>query len=269
MKIVASMRDSDKSRANREVRKLLGALGGGTEVARTMPLPLDTDLFIQWGYKPTVALKHAMTLDIPYVIVDLGYFDHDRASTFSLSINGFHGMSMANDKVRGMGHRPRLPIRQWRDGGENVIILGQMPLDQSLFGQDIEPWMGRAATAAVEVFGKKVIKRPHPRMLNPWEPQLGPLEETFDSTYVYVSWTSTAAIQTVAAGIPTICAHPGNMAYDVGSDESRIRMPGRETWMHDLSHRQYDFTSVKDVRQGAKYVLSAYDQAEAEQKEIL
>ena len=261
MKIVASMRDSDGSNANQQIRKLVYALGGGTEIKRTLPVPLDTDLFIQWGYKPTVALQSAKELRIPYVIVDLGYFDVTRMQCFSLSINGFHGLSMQYDRVHSLPERPRLQIMPWREDGDEVVILGQMPGDQSLFGQDIDAWMGRAASCAIDVFGRKVVKRPHPKMLNPWEPQLPALEATFDSTYVYVSWTSTAAIQTVAAGIPTITAHPANMAFDLGCGEDRVRMPGREAWMHDLSCRQYDFSSVKDVRQGAKYILKAYDQA--------
>lgn len=261
MKVIYTMRDSNGSHANQALRRLMAYLPG-EEQLRTRSVPKGTELVVQWGFKPTRALVSAMQEGIPYVIVDLGYFDHDRYGTFSISINGFHGTSMSTVDLSNRKPRPVLDIRDWQPEGDKVIVLGQMPLDQSLRGQDIDAWMGRAASEAVEVFKLPVQKRPHPKMLNPWEPRMPALENTFEGTHCYISWTSTAAIQTIAAGIPTVCQHPGSMCTKVSTSRiDRVRVPGRHHWMQDLSNRQYGFNSEAELKACAEHIRIQYDAA--------
>ena len=96
MKAYGSLRPSAKSHANVIMRALLGRLGGKF-VLRTEVVPDDATLFLQWGFKKTNALVSAILAKIPYVIIDLGYFDDTRYERFSVSINGLHGMGMPVD----------------------------------------------------------------------------------------------------------------------------------------------------------------------------
>lgn len=260
MNVVGFQRDSEKSAANRNVAELVKRLDGSF-VRRESSCPVSADLVIQWGFKQTVGLMSAIAFGIPYVIIDLGYWGN-RYKNFSVSFNGFHGTSARDDLVSGRSPRARPRVQDWRSGkGENVLVVGQMPNDQSLRGQDIDAWMGRTAPAAAQAFGKPVIKRPHPKMLNPWEPSLPPIADALKDAYCCVTWTSTAALDAVVAGVPTVAMHKGNIAYPVCAHDFTLRTPdGREEWLHELSWRQWDFTSPAELDRLAEYIKSIYPQ---------
>ena len=264
MKIYGSLRASVGSHANVIVKRLLDRLDGHT-MLRTAPVADDATMLIQWGYKPTEALLTAIRKKIPYVIIDLGYFDPTRLERFSVSINGLHGYGMRVDGLLDLPPRPHPRIQKWREGGDRVIIVGQMPGDASLFGTDIHAWMNRAASAAVDAFGLPVVKRDHPKERNDWEPRVPPLESTFDDTYCYVTYSSTAAVQTVVAGIPTVAIHPSSAAYAMcACDVERVRFPGRELWAHALSHKEYGMLDDAECDAAAEYILRAYPCAAAQ-----
>lgn len=260
MNVIGLQRDSMKSAANRNVHSLVDRLQGGYQ-RRALPVhPKHTDLVVQWGFKPTPGLMSAIGYGIPYVILDLGYIDKGRTTRFSVSLNGFHGKAMRDPKVLDRAPRPAPGYSDWRSGeGSKVIVVGQMPNDQSLRGQDIEAWMGRAAIAASEAFGKPVIKRPHPKMLNPWEEQPEEWEKALDDCYCAVTWTSTAAIQSVLQGVPTVAMHPGSIAYPMAAHDMTLRTPpGRAAWIHEMSWREWDFSCDRDLDRLAAYIVEMY-----------
>jgi hypothetical protein len=262
MKVVGLQRDSARSASYRNVSELVDRLGG-TYQRRELPVhPEKTELVVQWGFKPTVGLMSAIAAGIPYVIIDLGYHDAHRTVRYSVSFNGFNGTSWRDPKVLDRASRPRPDYRDWRSGeGENVLVIGQMPNDQSLRGQDIDAWMGRAAIAASDAFGLPVIKRPHPKMLNPWEPAPEPLEEALDKAYAVVTWTSTVGVGSVLAGVPTIVQHPGSVAYPMAAHDMTLRTPhGREAWLHELSWREWSWGFGADLDRLAAYIVEIYPQ---------
>ena len=264
MKAYGSLRPSHKSHANVIMRALLGRLGGKF-VLRTEVVPDDATLFLQWGFKKTNALVSAILAKIPYVIIDLGYFDDTRYERFSVSINGLHGMGMPVDGVLDLPPRPHPKIEDWKEGGRMVQIIGQMPGDAALRGENIEVWMHHASLQATEAFGKPARKRPHPKMINPWEPSLPALESTFEETYVMVTYTSTVAVQSVLAGVPTVAMHPASSAFAVCSARMKRETPtGREAWVHTLSHGEYSMTDERDLDNAAVYIAKAYPQATRE-----
>jgi hypothetical protein len=260
MKVLGLQRDSPKSAANRATSSLIDRLNGSYQ-RRALPVhPDEPDLVVQWGFKPDPGLLSAISAGIPYLIIDLGYIDNGRAAKFSISFNGFHGTAWSDPKVLDREPRPMPGYSDWRSGeGDKVVVVGQMPNDQSLRGQDINAWMGRAASAARDAFGKPVIKRPHPKMLNPWEPANDPWSTALEEAYAVVTWTSTAAIGSVLAGVPTIAMHPGNMAYKVAAHDMILRTPpGRSEWLHELAWREWDFSSSADLDRLADYIIEVY-----------
>jgi len=265
MNVIAGLRDSPGSHANVVLQRLLDRLGG-TEILREQYFPADGEAYLQWGFKKTPALLSAIESKVPFIIVDMGYFDaFERQARMSISINGLHGTSMKSDFVLDLPPRRHPPVLDYNEEGENVLIIGQMPGDQSLRGQDIDAWMNRAAVEATEVFKKPAHKRPHPNMLNPWEPKPPPLEDVLSNAYVTINWTSTSAIASVLAGIPTVTQHPTNMAFPVCSDRiMRRRAVGREAWVHDIAHRDYNLLDDVDCDTACEYIIKALPQARAE-----
>ena len=263
MRPYINLRKSNGSHANQALRRLADRLDNVGECSRDQVTPLDADLLIQWGFKPTKSLMSAIDRGIPYIIFDLGYFDGGRMGRFSMSYNGFHGTALDVPDVLDRAPRPHPEILDWQEGGRRVIVAGQMPLDQSLRGQDIESWMGRAATEASEVFKLPVHKRVHPKMLNPWEPPPPPLIQDLLDCACLVTWTSTAAVQALVQGVPVVAQHPGSMAFPIASYSMKVRTPpGREGWAHKLSWREWDFNSVTDLKLLAKTITEMYPYAE-------
>ncbi len=263
MKAYGSLRPSEKSHANVIVRSLMARISGKT-MLREHFMPSDATLLIQWGFKKTNALTTAILAKIPYVILDLGYFDGLRYERFSVSINGLHGLGMPVDVSR-RASRPHPVLEDWRDGGEFVQIIGQLAGDSQLRGENTEVWMHHAALKATATFGKPARKRPHPKMINPWEPPLPRLSSTYDDTYVMVTYNSTLAVQSVIAGVPTVAMHLGSPARDVcPARMRRVCSPDREAWLHTLSHREYSMTDPKDMDAAVAYITGAYDKARHE-----
>lgn len=265
MNVVYAVRQNYKLGV-RNMNQALTACLGGLTVPNTTAIADDCDLLIHWGFSKTRALQSAISLKIPFVILDKGYFDPDRRKRISVSFNGHNGLSMAVDGVLDLPPRWHPTIQPWREGGTTVQIIGQVANDASLRGQIMQPWMNRTAIEAVDAYQMKVIKRPHPREVSPWETQQVPLEDTFDDTHVSISWSSTSAVQTVLAGVRSVIMHRASPAYGMGSSSigGSLRMPGRIAWAHELSHRQYDLLDSVDAGECAEYILRGLPQATRE-----
>lgn len=264
MKVALNFRTSRKSAANMIQQRLLDRLNG-TRIEREQWVPADCDMLIQWGAKPTLALRSAFKMKIPFVILDMGYFDAGRINRQSISINGHHGLSMAVPGVEKLSTREHPIIQPWRteDPARYIYVLGQMPGDSSLRGMDIEAWMNRAAGRSIEAYGRKVIKRGHPKELNDWEARLPALDTLYDDAFMFVTYSSTAAVQAVLAGVPCVAEHPSSPAYDVcaAAPDKGIRMPDREQWAHELSHREYALLDDADCDKAVEYILRGYPRA--------
>lgn len=266
MKTYINLRDSQKSHANRALG-MLGAFLDADTVDREKIQPMDCDLLIQWGFKPTVSLLEQIRRGKPYVIFDLGYFDKlglngGRRARFSLSINGFHGTAWRDPVVHRRPQRPAPTFEKWKPAGEGkrVLVCGQMPYDQSLRGHDVDAWQGRAAIEAAEKFGLPVQKRVHPKMLNPWEDPIPPLDRALEDCEVCVTFNSTAGINAILRGVPTVAMHPGSMALPIASPTMEIIRPdsaSRVRWLHELSWREWDWRN-HDLKLLAEYLTETY-----------
>jgi hypothetical protein len=238
------------------------------ECGRWLPVhPDECDLFIQWGYKPTEALLSVIKMRKPFVIMDMGYFDGHRHVQQSVSINGFHGLSMEPEFLPDLSPRRSWELDDWKLDGDTIYIMGQLETDVSLRGQDIDAWMGQAAAQANELFpSKKIIKRPHPRMLNPWEKHtLPPLETVFDDAFLCMTWTSTVAVSCLKHGIPVVAQHPASPVSSLVTPVCRQQTPeGRDRLFHKLDHATYRIRDGCEADLACAYILRAYDQARAE-----
>jgi hypothetical protein len=164
--------------------------------------------------------------------------------------------------------RDGLPrLKPWKTGGEFVYVYGQMQNDRAVRGLNMEAWPTRTAQQASEAYGLPAKIRKHPLSLERWEHQ-PPLIQTFEEQAIAVTWTTSAAIQTVIHGIPTVCMHPANMAApvafsgDVSKDIQPYRVLGRQEWLNDLGWRQY---STLDGMKG--HIIRNFEQARMEARD--
>lgn len=245
------------------VRELVSRLRGEIIPAHG-DIPKRTDLFIRWGMRKAPWEQRAFLEGTVSCCLDRGYFDDRRFETFSISMQGVHGLSMPLDSVLDLPPRPHPELLPWKDDGEFVQILapGWSPGHLRTPDHNLShSWLTDIAVQATEAFGKPAKIRYHPRALPDDFKRQGPLENTFEETFASVSYMSNGAIQTVIAGIPSIVMHPRCPAFSVSSPGMSIIKPDREAWIHDMSHRNYSMRGAKELDRAVEYILLAYEQA--------
>jgi len=262
MKVYGNMRDSHKSAANVIIGGLLATSAlQGKPCSREDHLPADADMLIQWGFKPTPSLKSAVARKIPYVIVDMGYWEGQRDARQSISFNGLHGGGLKIDVLdRPPRYHPEL--QPPRMDGEYVLIIGQLAGDASLRGENPETWMRKTAGKAIALYRRPVILRPHPRMLNPWEPVSEPLEDALENAYACVTHTSTCAVTALRMGVRTVATHWGSPVYGLASMQlSSFHNPGRIARFHRLSWHDYNLADLEERETAGAFIKDSYSQA--------
>jgi hypothetical protein len=256
---------SNQRRGSIQKTQALASRLGGQQIYRKDFTPTDASLLIHWGFKPSNALMSAIEARTPFVILDRGYFDENREQTVSISFNGHHGLSMPVDGVMSSPPRPHPRLQDWRnDDCETILVCGQVDRDASLRGMDSDAWMHRAATDAIAAHKMKVVKRQHPKAIWPPRKNYPTLANALDEAYMVCTYSSTVAVQSVIEGIPTAAYHRASPAYAVCSSDSsaRVRYPGRASWIHDLSYRQYDLSNDADA--ACSYIEMGWQQANLE-----
>ena len=238
---------------------------GGQGISRQDGLPLDAELLIQWGGAATPALMCAYHRHVPFVILNTGYFDGTRDRRFSVSINGFHGISMHVEGLLDRPNREHPKIKPWRKDGEFVLILGQKPPIYEILGLQMEPWLHRTAQRAAEAFRRPALIRPHPLLCGPRQRSLEAVLE--DDIYAAVTLSSNASVATTLAGVRTLALHPTcpAQAVSIGGWESVDNDPpsNREAWAQSLAQREFDEFSRVELDRAAAYIGEAYPAASA------
>lgn len=190
------------------------------------------------------------------LVMERGYLG-DRFKWTSLAWNGLNGHG-------DFGRQPTddsrfadnfAPMKPWKDGGDYVLILGQVPGDASLKGQDMHPWYRKAAKDAALHYGLPVRFRPHPlaarRGGNKSVPgamnSTGTLEEALDGAAVAITYNSNSGVDAVLHGVPTVAMDQGAMAWDVTSHRiGDMCKPLRDRWAANLAWKQWSMDEIRD-----------------------
>jgi hypothetical protein len=263
MKVIGVL--GDRAGIRNAVVESVGERLGARYITTQQEIPSDTDILLNWRFKLSDSLETAVRNGCMMVCFDLGYFDECRLRSFSVSINGVHGLSMPVD-VRDLPERPHPEIHPWREGGLVVQIMhpGHTGGVVRTAASNLPPnWVEKTTRAARVAFTAPVDIRYHPNRLPPGESRPAPLKDTYDDTMVSITYSSSSAVQTVLAGVPTIAYHPRCPAYDMCAHDMEIRTPkGREEWVHNLSYRNYDMLDKDELDAAVKYILLAKEQAQ-------
>ena len=77
------------------------------------------------------------------------------------------------------------------------------------------------------------------------------LSDVLPSCYATVSFNSNGGVESVLAGIPTVCQDKGSMAWDVAEKNlgniEQISLPDRTQWAYNLAYTQW---TTKEMEQG-------------------
>ena len=158
-------------------------------------------------------------------------------------------------------------IRPYRKAGRHILVVGQVPGDASLRGQEIYEWILNTCECLRRTTDMPIVVRLHPlaRLPQALEVQqmllqLGvslddasrPISSALQNAWAMVTYSSGAAIDSLLAGVPAISTSPASFAWEVTDhDLACIIQPTefeREPWLEKLAAAQW---SGEELENGA------------------
>lgn len=200
------------------------------------------------------------------LVCELGYLGDRHREWSSLAWDGLAGRGI---HVEGP-ERPPPPLEPWRINMDGyALILGQVPTDWAvrlaLKSTRYEAWL-EATKRRLEDYGYTVRYRKHPEVaaLDPhppssprerWRRQPPPkrptLREELEGARLAVTLNSTAAIEAVCMGVPTVTLdRRGCMAGPVSAEFGGLWLdqepPHRRAWVNRLARLQWSKAELED-----------------------
>ena len=129
------------------------------ETPRFMP-----DVGIVWGWRNRELIS-AIRDTGNVLVAEAGYFNNPtRLDFISLGWNGLNGR--ADFKNQGMTStrwgKVGACVQPWKQAGDNIVIIGQVPGDQSIINQDMAAWYEGTFEYLCALQTLPVVFRPHP-----------------------------------------------------------------------------------------------------------
>ncbi len=199
----------------------------------------EADFVAWWGDKVPLHLK-----DKPRLILEAGYINGrsgdyvtDRLQYVSVGWNGLHGRADPGpsdcppDRFNATG----VHMNAWRGNTSTIVLICDQHPGDSCSPGDRKWW--RQIDKEAQEAGMRVVYRPHPLLT---DGGMMTLAESLDLVNRCVTWSSTAAIESVMCGVPTVAMDRGSMAWDVTTRRLVDRYIGpRSQWAYNLAYRQW------------------------------
>lgn len=210
----------------------------------------EYDLLVLWGVRRTDAIARQLADGGEVCILERGYLGdrfHWTSVSFGGGLNGraeFRGVKSDPSRFEQFRHL----MQPWRKRDGYALLIGQVPGDMSLAsaGGDLGEWYRRAA-AELKEKGYDVRFRQHPMAIRRGLDAKtdvrtieGALQDAFDGAAAVVTFNSNTGVESVLAGVPTMSADIGSMAWPVTAHEvGQIVTPDREEWAAELAWKQW------------------------------
>jgi len=210
-------------------------------------LNVDADFVVCWGWRIGRQAR------CPVLLMERGHIgDRMRWASCGWSGLGRHGRYACVNDGGERWKRYFAFERPWSEGAY-ALVMGQCEGDLALesMGRSVIAW-AQEVTDALRAKGYAVMYRPHPSMLDdPSFPRGAArstctLEDDLSGAQLAVTWNSTAGVDAVLAGVPTVAMDEGSMAWPVTTHdlESGPICPDRTQWMHELAWTQFSLDEV-------------------------
>ena len=159
-----------------------------------------------------------------------------------------------------------LQVKPWRADGEHILLIGQVPGDASLRGLDMVRWLESTIIDLRLLTRRPLVIRPHP--LSPaaalrslrrrlkddksvrFDIKPGHrLTSALKDAWATVTYSSSAAIDSILAGVPAITLSPASLAWPV-ADHGLIHvleptLYDRQPWLDRLAHSQWSIAEIE------------------------
>lgn len=231
----------------------LGANGIEAVLHREGIQPTE-DTVACWGWRLGERLRKAGK-DV--LVMERGYLGN-RMEWTSVGWNGLNGRATfpkAFDVARYSDHFPTL-LRPWNPSGDHALLIGQVNGDMSIAGMDFAAWAAVMVRQMRQAFGLPVKFRPHPVAIEHGQPRnvdgaetvYGNIYDNLSTARVVVTFNSSAAVESLLAGKPTVALDPGSIAWPIAAHTLYVQEePNREAWLGHLAWCQW---RIDEIRSG-------------------
>ena len=149
-----------------------------------------------------------------------------------------------------------IPMKDWREEGEHILILGQHEIGISTQHVDVVDWWEDVISRLGSVTKKTIKFRPHPNQTKfpkgNYELTTGKtMEEDLSNCWCAVARTTNGAVDAIINGVPVFTPDEACMAYCVASHQllkvENPVTPDRTQWAANLAYAQW---SIEEMKQG-------------------
>lgn len=203
------------------------------------------DLHLSWGHyggANNLVLESGFTNNYSFsdYISQRNYF-------VSTVWNGNHNegrWALSETRPDDRAKKHNLIAQPYKTSNKTAILFGQCPGDKALARIQIsyEKFLRDVYRVASSNF-TRVIYRPHPQSLvkiSQATMHLGSLERALELADVGITYSSTAAIDCLFAGVPCIVLGAYSIAREVSSQSfDHVIRPDRTNWINKLSYAQW------------------------------
>ena len=201
------------------------------------------DFAAGWGMRFPVEFGRS-----PRLVLEAGYINgsgddyvENRLRFISAGWNGLHGEALdfprdaPSDRWDALG----LELEPWKTGPGEVLICEQVPGDAC--APEPEEW--RRIVAHTRVGAGVTVVRRHP-LVQAGQPSLA---SQLWTARRMVTFASTAAVEAVIAGVPTVTYSPLSIARDVTAHavQNADYCGPREQWAYNLAYRQWTLAEIE------------------------
>ena len=202
-------------------------------------VPLETDLVVFWSMHWSAVIAYCRKNHVPFLCLEKGYIDRDNFT--SVNFNGLNGRSELKMSVNNL----RAKKHNWnysapKEIGDKMIIMGQMPGDKTLEGEDIYEWAYRIYKK-YENKKLNVFFKPHPLDRSETVHQMdiyeGSLEDVLKEAAIIITYSSNSAVDAWMNGVIATAHSPMSMIWKW---QHKNQFDCIKSFINDISYRQYN-----------------------------
>jgi len=212
------------------------AAGGSARVYPGIPDQLEAGAAVFYGVTPATAhlWRQAKAEGRDWYYIDNSYFDKTRGTHYRITRNAVQFKGIAQSRG---SRRAALGIRvQPMRGGERVVVCLQSPEFMKTVAGITQPeWFDSLREQLKSHAGL-------PMVLRGWNgnkaQQMATLADDLKHAALLATWSSTAAVEALIAGVPVLCSEQC-AAHGIKPEQ-------RDCWVDSLADNQWTIDEIRD-----------------------
>jgi len=197
------------------------------------------------------------------IIIEKGYINRDKYYSIGFdNINGHADFRNKNITSPDRADLLNVELKPWKKHtGKYILLIGQVPWDASVQDTDHQQWLDDTVADLQTMFNFPILFREHPLAKDAIKPPEGvnlsthSLEHDLVDAFAVVTFNSTTAVESIIAGVPTLVADKGSVAWEIGNLEIALLddpfCADRTSWLNKLAYAQWN---VEEMRSGAPWI---------------